>query len=109
MIGFADGIVVAHSGAHSTNPPEHARRAYLTRVWLSSHTFYLLERKGILTALVWCISMLSYNLVQIFTGKVSPRPYHCQQTAFIFGLHLLANSYRLRKFVTFDGQSYLWN
>lgn len=70
MIGFADGIVVAHSGAHSTNPPEPSRRAYLTRVWLSSHTFYLLERKGMLTALVWCISMLSYNLVHIFTGKV---------------------------------------
>lgn len=108
-IGFAEGIGVIHSEGHSTNPSEQSGRAYLTQVWICSHAYYLIKRKGVLAALLWCAGMVGANLMRIFTGSGALRRYHSPQTAVTFGLRLLANSYRLRKFVTFDGQGYLWN
>jgi N-acetylglucosaminyl-diphospho-decaprenol L-rhamnosyltransferase len=108
-IAYADGLVVRHAEGHSTRTADRVRRTFLTRVWLSSHYFYLLKHRGRTKAVAWCVGMIGANIVRTLTGGRPPgRPYHEASAAAIFGVRLLANLWRDRRFVTFDGTGFAW-
>jgi N-acetylglucosaminyl-diphospho-decaprenol L-rhamnosyltransferase len=109
QIAYADGLVVQHAEGHSTRPAERARRAFLTRVWLSSHYLCLLKHGGRPRALKWCLGMTGANLLRTLTGTLPDgRPYHLPSAAAGFGLRLLANLWRDKHFVSFDGTGFVW-
>jgi N-acetylglucosaminyl-diphospho-decaprenol L-rhamnosyltransferase len=108
--GFAHQIVVPHVNGHSTTGDRHVTREVLTRVWIASHANYLVKTRGVWSALGWCSVCAAVNLTRAITGRsLKGRRYYRPSEAVRFALKVLGNAWRLRRYVSFDGDGFPWN
>lgn len=107
--GYANGLVAEHSSQHSIKSLAEPERRFLTRVWICSQIYGRSKRDGVLRALAYCCAQTGVNFIRWITGRAAVgRDYQDAGEAFRFGLRILANFYRLRSFIEFDGHQYVW-
>lgn len=107
-VGFVHNMVAVHTGGHSTSPRDPRVRRVLTRVWVSSHVNYLLKRRGAAAACVWCVGSVLSNVLGAAARREVSRAYADRLEAAAFGVRVLLNAWRLRRYVAFDGRGFVW-
>lgn len=118
-IGFAENITVLHSGEHSVLRLQPNELKFLCQANLCSHTYYLLLRSGRLAAVGWLAKTCVNNAWKLLVrgpGLANNRArkpnrgifYHLYATKAFFSLRILANFFRLRSFVTWNGRRFIW-
>lgn len=111
-MGWAEGIVAIHTGSHSTKSISRGFRSFLTWVELSSNCYLIIKNHGVLAAQKWCFRTIFYRfyrMLLIFIQIREPHPRQLEWVSVWFGIQMLLNSYRLKEFVAFNGQEFLWN
>jgi GT2 family glycosyltransferase len=108
-LGWADGIVAVHTSGHSVEETTRAQQVFLTRAWVCSQTNFRLRNFGMAAALTYLVGMCVVNSVRAISGRRAPlRSYSDPATAAVFGLRTLCNTWRLSRYVSFDGETFAW-
>ncbi len=108
-VHMVDNIVLPHVNMCSTYHVPEDMGKFLVKAWMCSHVNYLNSRFGIIASLFWCLAKISKSMYLLAKGTHPEAPHKKYPgTAVLFGLRLVSNFFRIKKYVVFDGIQYFW-